>query len=215
MSKNTLILVGGGGHCRSCIEVVHSVNQYTIIGIIDKDESSTPILGIPIIGNDYKIPKLIEENNENFMITLGQIKSSAGRRRLVNFIHENKGKTPVIIASSGFISRSAEIGNGTTIMHNAFINANSVVGNACIINTGALIEHDVKIGDFCHISTKSVVNGGVTIGSDCFIGSGAIISQGVSICDRCVIGAGSVIIRSIEVAGVYAGNPVRRIDTHG
>jgi hypothetical protein len=31
-----IILVGGGGHCKSCIDVIENENKYKIIGIIDK-----------------------------------------------------------------------------------------------------------------------------------------------------------------------------------
>jgi len=215
MKGNNLVLVGGGGHCCSCIEVIQSTGQYTIVGIVDKEQDMSPILGVPIIGDDDSIPIFKKKFSCQFMITLGQIKNSVGRRRLFNLVRESKGKIPVIIASTAFVSKYANIGNGSTVMHNVFINANATIGNGCIINTGALIEHDVQVDDYCHISTKAVVNGGVTIDSDCFIGSGVTISQSVSICKGCVIGAGSVVLHSIEKSGVYAGNPVRRIDVDG
>src|SRR5512133_3350918 len=105
MVDTKLILLGGGGHCRSCIEVVQSTKQFAISGIIDKDHWVDHLMGIPIIGGDDKIPEMIEKNNYQFMVTLGQIKSSTGRRRLYNYIHEHKGQTPVIIASTGFVSK--------------------------------------------------------------------------------------------------------------
>jgi sugar O-acyltransferase (sialic acid O-acetyltransferase NeuD family) len=215
MNVQKLILVGGGGHCRSCIEVVQSIKQYEIAGVIDKDKNKSSILGFPIIGDDDCIPACIKENQYQFVITLGQIKNSAGRRNLFEFVRKYGGEIPEIIASSAFVSKYAKISNGTTIMHNAFVNANAVVGSACIINTGALIEHDVVIGDYCHLSTKVVINGGVQVGSDCFIGSGAIISHNISICNNCTIGAGTVVVHSIEEPGVYVGNPARRIAGHG
>jgi FlaA1/EpsC-like NDP-sugar epimerase len=38
MSKEKIILVGGGGHCRSVIDVIETENRYEIVGILDKPE---------------------------------------------------------------------------------------------------------------------------------------------------------------------------------
>jgi len=35
-----LILIGAGGHCRSCIDVIEAEKKYKIIGLIDKNKST-------------------------------------------------------------------------------------------------------------------------------------------------------------------------------
>ena len=49
-----------------------------------------------------------------------------------------------------------------------------------------------------------------TIGNNVKIGSGSVILP-VTICDNVIVGAGSVVTKDIKVAGVYCGNPSRRI----
>ena len=34
---NKIVLVGGGGHARSCIDVIEMENKFSIAGIVDKD----------------------------------------------------------------------------------------------------------------------------------------------------------------------------------
>ena len=34
-----IILVGAGGHCKSCIDVIENENKYKITGIIDKKKN--------------------------------------------------------------------------------------------------------------------------------------------------------------------------------
>ncbi|WP_270804869.1 acyltransferase [Aeromonas sp. QDB66] len=51
----------------------------------------------------------------------------------------------------------------------------------------------------------------IVIGDRCFIGVGSIILPGVSICDRTIIAAGAVVTKSIQDAGVYGGNPAKKI----
>ena len=77
-----LILVGGGGHCKSCIDVIEQKEKYRIAGIVDLSEKlHQKILGYEIIATDNDLPRLVNEY-ENFLITLGQIKSPEKRIRI-------------------------------------------------------------------------------------------------------------------------------------
>lgn len=189
--RRNIILIGGGGHCKSVIDVAESAG-YTILGIIDKPELvGTSVLNYKIIGVDGDIPHYVDK--AEFVITVGQIKSSALRRKLAQYVLESGGKFATIIASDAYVSKYASIGEGTVVMHKAVVNAGANVGTNCIINSMANIEHDVKVGDFCHVSTGVMVNGEVKIGNDVFVGSGSIIHQCVNIMANSVIPAGNVV----------------------
>ena len=56
--KPKLILIGGGGHCASCIDVIEQAGQFDIAGIVDKDVTSDSMLGYPIVGNDDDLQAL-------------------------------------------------------------------------------------------------------------------------------------------------------------
>lgn len=185
-----LILVGGGGHCKSVIDAAESAG-YAILGILDKPELvGTKVLDYEVIGTDEDIPKFVDK--ADFVITVGQIKSCAIRKRLVNLIKQAGGTLATIIASDAYVSKYAELGEGTVILHKAMVNAGAKVGKNCIINTMANIEHDVVIGDFCHISTGAMVNGNCQIGNDVFVGSGAVVVNGATIKDCEFVKAGSL-----------------------
>ena len=36
--KEKIILIGGGGHCRACIDVIEQEGRFTIAGIVDVPE---------------------------------------------------------------------------------------------------------------------------------------------------------------------------------
>ncbi len=202
-----LILLGGGGHCKSVIDVAESAG-FTILGVLDKPEmAGQRILNYSVIGTDDDIPSYVDK--ALFLITVGQIKSNTTRVRLAKLVQDVGGKFATVIAKDANVSQYATIGEGTVIMHNAVVNADAKIGEQCIINTMADIEHDVKIGDFCHISTAAVVNGEVKIGNNVFVGSGTIVHNGKSITDDVVVSAGSVVSRNLDKSGVYAGNPVK------
>lgn len=206
MERN-LILLGGGGHCKSVIDVAESAG-YSILGILDKPETvGQQVLGYKIIGTDDDIPYYVDK--AEFLITVGQIKSNAIRVNLAKLVEKTGGKFATIIADDANVSKYAEIGEGTVVMHKALVNADAKIGKQCIINTMTDIEHDARIGDFCHISTAAVVNGEVKVGNNVFIGSRAVIHNCKSITNDIVIAAGSVVTRNLDKSGIYAGNPAK------
>ena len=204
--KHPLILIGGGGHCKSVIEVAESAG-YEIKGILDMpDEVGKEVLpGHKVIGTDDEIPQYVEECD--FIITVGFIKNPALRIKLYNKVKAAGGRLATIIASTAHVSKYAELGEGTVIMHHAFVNAGAKIGDNCIINTFVNIEHDAEVGNQCHISTGTMVNGECKIGENCFIGSQSVCANCIEIASDIIVGAGSVVRKSIRMKGIYAGNP--------
>lgn len=204
--KRPLILIGGGGHCKSVIEVAESAG-YEIKGILDMpDEVGKEVLpGHKVIGTDDEIPQYVEDCD--FVITVGFIKNPVLRIKLYNKVKDAGGKLATIIASTAHVSKYAELGEGTVIMHHAFVNAGAKIGDNCIINTFVNIEHDAEVGNQCHISTGTMVNGECKIGENCFIGSQSVCANCIEIASDIIVGAGSVVRKSIRVKGIYAGNP--------
>ena len=196
--KEKIILIGGGGHCKSCIDVIEQEGRFTIAGIVDMPEKKQHnVLGHPVIGSDADLAELIK-TFRNVLITLGQIKSPARRIELFNDLMRMGARFPVIQSPLAYVSPHAQVAEGTIVMHHALINAGARVGRNCIINTKALVEHDAAVEDHCHISTGAVVNGGVTIGSGSFFGSGAVSKEYTSIPANSFIKANSLIPKSDE-----------------
>ena len=188
-----IILVGAGGHARACIDVIEMAGQLKIEGLIEKEKTDKQEnLGFPVIGTDDDLQAL-RHKYSNALITVGQIKASDTRIRLFQLLNQLDYTTPIIISPSAYVSKNAQIGEGTIVMHGTIVNANASIGKNCIINNQALIEHDAIIGDHCHIATGAIVNGEVSVGDQSFIGSGTITKQGISIGSYCVIGAGVVL----------------------
>ena len=195
--KEKIILVGGGGHCKSCMDVIEQEGRYTIAGIVDVlEKKQHTVLGYPVIGADADLAELIK-SFPNVLITLGQIKSSARRMELFDEIKQMGARFPVIQSPLAYVSPHAHIGEGTIVMHHALINAGASVGRNCIINTKALVEHDAVIEDHCHISTGAIINGGVRIGKGTFFGSNAVCKEYIEIGENAVVGCGATIVKNI------------------
>jgi sugar O-acyltransferase (sialic acid O-acetyltransferase NeuD family) len=190
-----IILIGGGGHCKSVIDVIEQEGQFEIIGIVDKPELlGSNVLGYSVVGNDSDLDSLAKKY-QYAIITVGQIKSPALRIKLFNMAVNAGFKLPTIISPRSYVSQYSTIGKGVIVMHDALINANVKIGENCIINSKALIEHDVTIQDHCHISTGSIINGGAIIKNRVFFGSNSTTREKVIIDSDSVIGAGSLILK--------------------
>jgi sugar O-acyltransferase (sialic acid O-acetyltransferase NeuD family) len=206
-----LILVGGGGHCLSCVEIIESLGQFEIAGIVDRNAQRGAILfGYPVLGGDDDLAECVRRFRVG-VVTVGQIHGSALRQRLYRRLVDCGAEIPLILSPHASISARSEIGRGTIVFHNAAVNAGAKIGLNCIINTGAIVEHGATVGDHVHISTGAVVNGDCHVGDGAFIGSGTVVLQGVSIAAGTVIGASSLVRRSVVEAAVYGGTALRRI----
>jgi sugar O-acyltransferase (sialic acid O-acetyltransferase NeuD family) len=195
---NEIILIGAGGHARSCIDVIELSGLFKIAGLVEKGKlNNKENLGYPTVGTDDDLQNLRQKYSHS-LITVGQIKSPETRMRLYQLLKGMDYTLPVIISPRAYVSKHAQIGEGTIIMHGAIVNANAEIGQNCIINNKALIEHDVVIDDHCHIATCAIVNGAVTVGNGSFIGSGAVTKQSISIGNNCIIGAGVTLKSDIE-----------------
>jgi sugar O-acyltransferase (sialic acid O-acetyltransferase NeuD family) len=190
--KKNIVLIGGGGHCISVIDIIENGTDFNILGILDSNVKESNILDYKILGDDNLIPELVNENTY-FLITVGQIENYSTRKNIARTLTENNAKLATVISSIAYVSKHACIEEGSVIMNHAVVNAKSKIGKNCIINTMSNIEHGVLIGDFCHISTCAVVNGDSIIGKGSFIGSNATISNNIIIRENSIISAGKFI----------------------
>ncbi|MBD1134918.1 acetyltransferase [Pelagibacterales bacterium SAG-MED47] len=189
-----IILIGAGGHARSCIDIITNTKKYKIEYLFEKKESKNLISYKKLVYNKENLSR-IKKKIQLAFICFGQIKNRVGRQNVYEELKKIGFNFPVIISKSSYVSKNSKILGGTIIMHKTVINSNVKIGHNNIINTGSIIEHDVSVGNHNHIAPGAIVNGGVTIGNNCFIGSGSVIKQGLNIKDNSFIQAGKIILR--------------------
>ncbi len=191
MKSKKILLVGGGGHCLSCIDVIEQDGRFDIVGIIDEGKGADEILGYPIFGGDAELQRL-RKDYSYALITIGQIRSPVSRMQVHEKLLSLDYKLPIIISPRAYVSKHAVIRSGTIVMPGALINAGASVGINCIVNCKSLIEHEAIVGDHCHISTGAVINGGVVVGSGTFVGSNATVKEMAKIGENQFIRAGKL-----------------------
>lgn len=205
-----ILLLGGGGHCKSVIDSLLALGIYECIGIVEKDKNTkNSVLGIPVVGVDDDLGCLKSKGYTDAFVTLGSIGNITHRERLALLIEGFGFNIPNIIDQTAIIGSDVRLGKGVFIGKGTIVNVGSSISDYSIINSGGLIEHDCKIGSFVHVAPGAVLCGEVTVGENTHIGAGAIIKQQLQIGSSAVIGMGSVVIDSIPDNSLSFGNPCR------
>lgn len=184
-----IIILGDGGHAKSCCDVIELEKKYKIIGLItNKIKKKKAFNNYPILGTDKDL-KLLRKKYAYAFIAIGHIVDNSVRKKLYKKLKLLKFIIPKIISPLAYVSKNSKILNGTIIMHGAIINAGTTINENCIINTKSLIEHDCIIDKNSHVAPGAVVNGHTSIGKNTFIGSNSVIKQEIKIGNNCFINA--------------------------
>lgn len=191
----SLVIIGRGGHALACLDVIRSTKSFDILGYVDSPGSpGGEWEGIRFLGTDENLNEVFKMC-PNFFIGVGQIESSAVRRKIVSKLRDLKAKFPIIISPKAHVAEGSNISEGTIVMHGSHVGPGANVGSFNILNTRSLVEHGTSTGEFVHISTAAVVNGDVYIGSDSFIGSNSVLCHGIKIPEKAFVQAGEFIGR--------------------
>ena len=206
MSNPGLLLIGAGGHAKSCIDVIEQENKFKIMGLVGSpNEVGTHVLGYEVLGTDDVLTELL--NLSQFaLVAVGQIGTNDLRSTLFSKIANIGFKLPVVMSPMAYASPHAVIGKGSVVMHRATVNAGARIGDNCIINSHVLIEHDVIVEDHCHIATSATINGGSTVGRFSFIGSGTTIRESITIGHSCSIGMGMSVRHNLPPNSQFVGD---------
>lgn len=210
---NKILLIGGGGNCRSIVDVLLENELYDAIGIVDKQiiDMSSFSKRIIYVGSDDDLNRLFSSGWDKAFVSLGSVGDSSKRRHIFSLIKKIGFSVPNIISETAIVSKNASFGEGVFVSKGAVINTNSSIGDCSIINSNSVIEHDCIIGDFSHVSPGAVLCGGVHLGSDSHIGAGAIVKQYITIGKSTIVGMGSVVTKNLDSNSLYYGNPCRLI----
>jgi len=104
-----LILIGAGGHARSCIDVVEMQGIWHIHGILDIPEKvGALVMGYPVIGTDADIERYASKGF-TFLNCLGQVGASPVRMRVAEMLQSLRAEEAVVVSPLAHVAKSASI----------------------------------------------------------------------------------------------------------
>ena len=111
--RKKLILIGAGGHARSCIDVIEQEDKFKVTGIVGlESELGLQVNGYEVIATDNDLSTLVGRA-QFALIALGQISSPDARISLYQRASRAGFGLAKVVSPSAYVSPSAQIGNGT------------------------------------------------------------------------------------------------------
>lgn len=205
--KEKLLIIGASGHGKVVADIAMKMNKWQYIAFLDDDESIKSSMGIDVIGKSTDAIKYIKDYD--LFIGLG----NNDLREIIQVNLEAKGASiPILVHPSAIIGKHVNLYSGTVVMAGVVINCSSSIGKGCIINTSSTVDHDNFIEDYVHISPGSHLAGTVKVGRKSWLGIGSVIINNISIAKDVQIGAGAIVVKNLTEAGIYVGNPAKRLN---
>ena len=209
--RKSIVVIGGGGHAKVLISILHKLNNCRILGYTDL-QNRGQVLGTPFLGTDRELAAIAAKYGElAAVLGTGQVGLGKPRSELWTQLQTNFRSFPSVISPDAIINEDVSIDQGAVVMDGAVINSGSRIGCGAIVNTNSTVEHDVVLEDWVHVAPGATLSGGVTVGLFSMIGAGAAVLEGRKIAASCLVGAGAVVTKDLLEPGVYVGCPARRI----
>lgn len=208
-----IVGIGAGGHAKVVIEILRSASQHEIVGLVDKagEHGNRSVLGVPVLGDDSVLSELRAQGIAGAFIGMGSIADTRARRELYQQTVALGFTVVPAIHARAYVSPSARIGDGITLMAGAMVGADACLGENVIVNSGAVVEHDCVIGDHVHIAPGALLSGGARVDEGAHVGIGAVVLQQRRIGAEAVVGAGAVVITDVPAQTTVIGVPARQL----
>ena len=200
------VIIGSSGHAKVIVDILRQASQDELVGCTTIDATCQDVLGLPVLGDDSILPRLLREGVGQAFVAIGDNRSRARIAQrmeglgfaLINAVHP-----------SAVIAPSVKLGKGIAIMAGAIINPDTVIGDNAIVNTGTTIDHDCVIGANCHLAPGTHVAGNVTIGAGAFLGVGCTVIPKMAIGEWCILGAGATVVMDVPSCVLAVGVPAQ------
>lgn len=198
------VVIGTGGHANSIVDLIQSCGDAVeyFVGIKSEMAHDKGIPTVDFLEISNSSPKL------KFVFGIGDFTI---RNRVFKELNLSNHvlKFPSLIHPTSYVSKSANIANGTVVFANSYVGPNSKIGKFCILNTGTSVEHDCSIGNQNFLGPGTILAGKVITGDNCFLGMGSLVSDGISIGSDSVIAANSFVNENIPCNSFAAGTPTK------
>lgn len=205
MKNKPLILIGGGGHAASLVDILLAQGkQISAYSAPQLSFDEKLLAGALRLQNDEAIFDFAAE--ECLLINgIGAMPNNPLREKIYTRFKQAGYTFASVVADSAHVSQFATLAPGVQVMNSATLCYGVQVDENTIINTAASIDHDCQIGAHSHIAPGAVLSGDVKVANRVHIATGASIINGVSIAEQCIVGVGANVTKSLSARSIAYG----------
>lgn len=196
--ENAIILLGGGGHARECIDIIERAGQYRIAGVLDtRSRPGVDIAGHPVLGDNDDLERLLQIGIRNLVLAYGISGNHTDRGRHFRELLDMGFIFPNIVHPQSAVNRHARLGRGVQVMAGVVVGSQAEIGDACILNSNAVVSHDCVLDSNVHVAPGALLAGGVCVGRDTVVGMGASVYMRVKVGAGVIVNNGSHIFENV------------------
>ena len=163
-----LLILGAGGYGKTIADVASQLGTYDSIRFLDDQRTDGEILG-----KCGEYARFCDEDTQVYPA----FGDGSIRMKWLKILLEDGRTVPTLVHPRAYVSPTAKLGIGTTVLPMAVVNTGVTVGNGCIINIGALIDHDSVISDGVHLAPGAIVKAENRIPEGIKLNSGEVIEN--------------------------------------
>lgn len=214
MEKERILIFGGSEHARCVIDIIEQVDEYEIVGIIDKTiPKGTQCQGYKVLGKLDDLPDVMETYKvRKGVIAIGDNYHRSRKAKNIKKLTSDFSYVSAIHPST-ILGKNVIVGEGTVMMAGVIVNNDSNIGQHCYLSTKTSLGHDSILGDFSSLGPGVTTGGRTTIGCCSAIGIGANILNGRAIGSHSVVGSGALVTQDVEDYVVVHGLPAKVVRT--
>jgi sugar O-acyltransferase (sialic acid O-acetyltransferase NeuD family) len=202
-NDKSILIYGGGGHGKSVLELIKSLDTLDVVGFIDDGVNvGDLVLGVPVLGDKEKLIQLHSRGIRQAANAVGGIGNVRIRHTVFRRLIQAGFSFPTLVHPTAFVEPSASLAPGVQVFPLAYIGSEVEVGFGTIVNTGAVVSHECVLGDLVNISPGAILAGGVKVGEGTLIGMGVNINLQVRIGVGARVGNGAIVNADVKDGGV-------------
>jgi len=211
-----LIIIGGFGNgtvVHSTVEDINAVHpQWDVIGFLN-DRETEPINGVPVLGKIEKsiVDEFLKDSDIHFFYTLISVKMNHKFLWKLNQLEIPLHRFATIIHPTAVVSKSANIGYGTSIQPFVSVGPNVTIGNHVQIYAHALVGHGAHLDDYSYVANNACIGADVHLLEGAYLGTNATTLEFITLGKWSITGLGAVVLKDVPDFAKVVGNPSRII----
>jgi sugar O-acyltransferase (sialic acid O-acetyltransferase NeuD family) len=197
-SPSAILVFGGGGRARVCIDLLRLTGGYDVIGIIDdKLPAGSRSADVEVLGGRERLEELFARGVRFAVNALGSAERSEPRVKVHELLLAHGFVLPNLIHPRAMVEPSVTMGVGNQILAGAIVGSAVRIGNDVTVNCGAIASHDSILDDHVHLAPGAILAGSVHVGRETLVGMGATVYLKVKLGRRVRIKNGSHVFGNV------------------